>query len=202
MTEIILVRHGQTIWNESRRYQGHTDIPLSDIGLEQTYKVQQRLAKEKIDVFYVSDLKRAYETGQIIAKPHKKEVLIDKDLREINFGDWEGLAYSEIMAKYQDIATKFYQNPTSVCIPGGESCESLLKRCRKILTKIVEKHPTHSVLIASHGGTIRAMVIAAMGWDMSCFWRLRLDNTAICRLELHDYNQAILKSFNDVAHLY
>ncbi|HHU32284.1 MAG: histidine phosphatase family protein [Zhaonellaceae bacterium] len=201
MTEIILVRHGQTIWNESGKYQGHTDIPLSVIGIEQTYKVQKRLAKEVINVFYASDLQRAYETGRIIAEPHQKEVLVEKELREINFGEWEGLAYNEIMEKYRDIATKFYQDPTLVCIPGGESCRELIERCGSILLKIVEKHPDECVLIASHGGTIRAMIIAAMGWDMSCFWRLRLDNTAICRLEYYD-NNAILKSYNDTAHLY
>ena len=110
MTEIILVRHGQTIWNESGKDQGHTDIPLSVIGIEQTYKVQKRLAKEVINVFYASDLQRAYETGRIIAEPHQKEVLVEKELREINFGEWEGLAYNEIMEKYRDIATKFYQD--------------------------------------------------------------------------------------------
>lgn len=200
MTEIILVRHGQTIWNESKRYQGHTDIPLSSVGLEQAFKVQKKLANEAIDVFYASDLKRAYETARIIAKPHHKEVVGLQELREINFGEWEGLGYSEIMERYGDIATKFYQDPSLVSIPGGESWQALLDRCHNLLLDIVEKHNRQRILIASHGGTIRAMIIAAMGWDISCLWRLRLENTAISRLEYFD-DKAILKTFNDASHL-
>lgn len=201
MTELILVRHGQTVWNETRRYQGQTDIPLSEEGLKQTYKLRERLAAEKIDAFYASDLKRAYETARIIAEPHKKKVILEKDLREINFGEWEGLVYEEIMTKYESIATKFYQNPSQVCIPGGEPCESLLGRCHKLIKTIIVKHPKQRVLIASHGGTIRAIILAAMKWDLSCFWRLRLDNTAISRLELYEGEKAVLRTFNDTAHL-
>jgi alpha-ribazole phosphatase len=200
VTEIIFVRHGHTIWNESRRYQGHTDIPLSKIGLEQAYNVQKRLAKETIDVFYASDLKRAYETSRIIAAPHRKEVLVSKKLREINFGKWEGLAYHEIMEKYPSIATKFYHDPSIVSIPGGESWEEMRERCYNVLQNIIESHRDKRILVASHGGTIRVMIITAMGWDANCLWRLSLDNTAICRLVYFD-DKAILKTFNDISHL-
>ena len=200
VTEIILVRHGQTIWNKGGRYQGHTDVPLSSIGIEQTYKLQQKLASQKIDAFYASDLQRAYETGRIIAEPHNKNVKVLKELRELNFGQWEGLAYEEVMEKYPVFAQKFYQNPSLVCIPEGESCASLMDRCYKVLLNIVQKHPQQCVLIASHGGTIRAMIIAAMGWDLSCFWRLKLDNTALSCLEYYNGN-AVLKTYNDASHL-
>lgn len=201
MAEFLLIRHGQTVWNNSRKYQGHTDIPLSDLGREQAQKLRDRLARKQIHAFYSSDLSRAYETAQIIAEPFGKEVKVLSQLREINFGCWEGLTYEEIMEKYREMATAWYADPQSVCIPGGESCAQVKERAFSVLNRLAETHKDETVAIVSHGGTIRLLLIAALGWDMNCFWHLRQDNAALNILELKD-GYATLKLFNDTCHLH
>ncbi|WP_227766478.1 alpha-ribazole phosphatase [Zhaonella formicivorans] len=200
MTEIILIRHGETIWNNGGIYQGHTDIPLSETGKAQAAKLGERLKTKAIDAFYASDLSRAYETARIVAAPHSKEVKLLPEFREMNFGEWEGLNYKEIMVKYGPLAQQWYTNPEAICIPGGESCTQLKERAYKMLQSLVKAHRGQCIAIISHGGTIRMLIIAAMSWDTSCFWRLRQDNTALNILEFNE-EQAILKLFNDTCHL-
>lgn len=200
MAEFFLIRHGQTIWNNSRKYQGHTDIPLSEEGRKQAQKLRDKLANKEIHAFYSSDLSRALETAQIVAEFFNKEVKVLPQLREINFGCWEGLTYEEVMEKYGEVATAWYNDPQSVCIPGGESCEEVKKRAFAVLNSLAKKHQEETVAIVSHGGTIRLLIMAALGWDMSCFWHLRLDNTALSILEIND-GYASLKLFNDTCHL-
>ncbi|MGL5515099.1 MAG: histidine phosphatase family protein, partial [Sporomusa sp.] len=96
MTKLIIVRHGQTLWNLEKKYQGHSDIALSDEGLVQAAAVAERLAAEKIDTVYASDLSRAFKTAEGIAAKHELTVNIVPELREIKFGDWEGLCYEQI----------------------------------------------------------------------------------------------------------
>jgi len=83
MTKIIFVRHGQTLWNELGKYQGHTDVPLSKTGIEQAYKVAKRLKQEKVDAIYCSDLKRAKQTAEIIALEHNLPIITKPEFREI-----------------------------------------------------------------------------------------------------------------------
>jgi len=90
VTKIILVRHGQTLWNNIGKYQGHTDVPLSKTGIEQASKVAKRLKNDKITAIYSSDLKRAKQTAEIIALEHNLPVITNTRFREINFGVWEG----------------------------------------------------------------------------------------------------------------
>ncbi|MDS1029022.1 alpha-ribazole phosphatase [Bacillota bacterium LX-D] len=200
MTEVLLIRHGQTLWNESGKYQGHTDVALSPEGQKQAQMLRDKLKTKKITAFFASDLSRAYETAKIIAEPHQKEVTVLPEFRELNFGQWEGLSYDEIMADYGDIATKWYNAPGNVCIPGGESCEQLQERSHRALLNLVQKYPEERIAIISHGGTIRGVISAAMGWSLDCFWSLSQGNTALNILQFYG-DKAILKLYNDICHL-
>ncbi len=102
MTKLLLVRHGQTLWNHVARYQGHTDIDLSDTGRTQAKLLSMRLAGVSLQAVYASDLRRALDTARIIAEPHDLAVQALPQLREINFGAWEGLTFKEIKAGYSD----------------------------------------------------------------------------------------------------
>src|SRR5438132_1605088 len=99
---LLLVSHAQTDWNVEGRFQGQTDIPLNSYGRLQARKLQQRLASTPLDAIVASDLSRARETAEIVAAAHGKPVRTDRRLRELHFGSWEGLTYSEIQAKYPD----------------------------------------------------------------------------------------------------
>ena len=96
---LILVRHGSTAWNEEGKYQGTIDIPLSDRGRQEAEMVAERLRDEKIDAVYSSNLRRARETAEIIARPHGLPVQVIEELGEMNFGDWEGMTAQEIKDK-------------------------------------------------------------------------------------------------------
>lgn len=201
MTEVYLIRHGQTVWNQGGKYQGHTDVPLSAVGRQQAQQLQKKLATTKIAAFYASDLARAYDTAKIIAEPHNLEVRLFPEFRELNFGCWEGLNYEEIMQAYGDQARQWYANPATVCIPGGESCLELKERSYKLLLQIIKRHDNEAIALITHGGTIRILIMAAMGWDFSCFWRISQDNTALNIIAFYE-EQAVLKLLNDTCHLH
>ena len=97
MTRITFIRHGQTLWNQLRKYQGHSDIPLNSTGIQQARRVAERLSKETLHAVYSSDLSRAVQTAQAIAQKHELSVQTLGGFREMDFGLWEGLTYEEIM---------------------------------------------------------------------------------------------------------
>lgn len=200
-TRIYLVRHGETVWNAVGKFQGHTDVPLSEIGRDQTKKLAARLSNEKILAFYSSDLSRAKETAQILAEPHGLPVDYIPDLREINFGRWEGLTIKEISETYGDITTKWWASPLSTTIPDGENLQDVVVRCERALSRIIEKHEGDNVVIAAHGGVIRVIIGLALGLDLNYYWKLRLDNVALSIIEYHTPDKAILELFNDTCHI-
>ncbi|XP_047262335.1 phosphoglycerate mutase-like protein 4 isoform X2 [Capsicum annuum] len=158
-TEIIVIRHGETEWNADGRIQGHLDIELNDVGRQQAMAVAARLSKEpRISVIYSSDLKRAHETAEIIARRcGDLEVIKDPELRERHLGDLQGTSLREA-AKSQPMAYKtFLSDRSDQEIPGGgESLDHLYERCTSCLQRIAMKHRGKRVVVVSHGGAIRA----------------------------------------------
>lgn len=200
MTRLYLIRHGETIWNSEMRYQGHSDIPLSEAGREQARRLAARLAGEKIDHFYASDLSRAFETAEIIAAPHGKAVEKMELLRETMFGAWEGLKFTEIQERFPDIWAKWRDDPRSTMLPEGESLDDVAERVMRGIRKIVERHQDEAVAVVGHGGTIRLILSNVLDMDIRYIWRIRQDNTA---LNIIDYygERAIISLVNDISHL-
>lgn len=201
MTKLILVRHGETEWNKALRYQGHRDIPLSDIGRAQAQKLADRLAGDKIDAFYASDLSRALETAQIVASPHGREVYPLPELRETNFGLWEGLTYKEIVKDYYEDMKKWRDDPLAHRIPGGESLQEVADRSMAGINRIVAGHRDQTVLVAVHGGIIRVVVGTLLGVDLKGYWKFKQDNVAVNIIEIYDHDRAIICLLNDTGHL-
>lgn len=200
MTRLLLVRHGQTEWNHTARYQGHIDIHLSDEGRRQAEQLSHRLAKEKLDAVYASDLSRARETAAILARPHKLQVQEIAALREINFGLWEGLTYREIMASYRDLAERWHTSPATVQIPEGECFEQVKDRSYRAILELQQKHEPGTIAVVTHGGTIRAIICALLGLDLNMAFRLKQDNCALNVIEFYD-GYGILCLMNDSQHL-
>jgi alpha-ribazole phosphatase len=200
LTKLLLVRHGETIWNHVSRYQGHTDVELSDTGREQARLLADRLSTEKITAVYSSDLKRAYETASILAAPHQLRVQIAEELREINFGVWEGLTYKEISEKYKELAEKWYQSPATVRIPKGETFVELKERAYNAVLKLLKENDPGTIIVVAHGGTIRAIICGLLDIDLNHAFRIQQDNTA---LNIIQYNQGfiVLSLLNDTNHL-
>jgi broad specificity phosphatase PhoE len=147
MTTLLLVRHGETDWNADGRLQGHTDRPLNEHGRRQASALAGRLAREDIDAVYASDLARARETAEILAEALGLPVVTDPDLRERNWGNWEGLTGSE-----RDRVEYV-----------GEGKDAHGERVLRAVRRIAELHPGERIVVVTHGGSMRRIQIAAYG---------------------------------------
>ena len=200
MTRVFFVRHGQTRWNMEMKYQGHTDIALSDEGIRQAECVAGRLAREPFTAVYASDLSRAFATAETIAVRHSLTVTAIPALREICFGDWEGLTYNGISEKWPDLMHNLYVNPDEVIIPGGESFRVVKERASAAVTELISKHPDQTIAIVSHGGTIRTIICAALNIHLNHVWNIRQDNTALTIIDYYD-ERTMVSLMNDTCHL-
>lgn len=199
---IYMVRHGETDWNATSKLQGHSNVPLSDNGRRQAELLGKRLAALKFDGFYASDLTRAYETARIISQHHgSQEIKTLPELRELNFGLWEGLSISEIKGRYPEEIKQWWETPLVTRIPGGESLGEVVKRTVAAVKKIVENHVQGNVILVSHGGVIRSVVGTVLGMDMNKYWRLRQDNACLNIVDFPEWDKGILMLFNDRSHL-
>jgi probable phosphoglycerate mutase len=147
MTTLLLVRHGETDWNAEGRLQGHTDRPLTPYGRRQSRKLADELAEEQLDAVYASDLGRARETAEIVGVRLGLPTVLDPDLREKDWGTWEGLTAVE-----RD-RVEFV----------GESTGEHQERVLQALRRIAERHPAGRVLVVTHGGSVRRVQTAALG---------------------------------------
>lgn len=200
LTKVIFVRHGQTAWNHSKRYQGHSDIPLNEKGLQQAKLVAQGLAGETISAVYSSDLRRAVQTAEVIADQHSLHPRISPEFREVNFGLWEGLTYEEIMATWPEVLSAIYTKPGSALIPGGESFDEVQRRTVIGITECIAHHQEETIVVVSHGGTMRVLLCHALGLPIEKMWSLRQDSTAINIVEYYETTQ-IVSLVNDTCHL-
>jgi len=200
LTKLLLVRHGQTLWNHVARYQGHTDIDLSDTGRTQAKLLSMRLAGVSLQAVYASDLRRALDTARIIAEPHDLAVQALPQLREINFGAWEGLTFKEIKAGYSEIADSWHASPGSVRIPDGETFQELMERAYGAVTDLAKRHDPGTVAVVTHGGAIRAIVCALLDIDLNKVFRIRQDNAALNVIDFYE-GYGILSLLNDTHHL-
>ena len=176
--KIILIRHGETIWNKERRLQGCQDIPLSDEGREQIRQTGQQLAQTfpHIDQILTSPLMRAKESAWIIAKElhSSPEAILTAPLfTERNFGVGEGLTYEEALAKYPDSN-----------YPGMESLEDLCRRAETAIQQCVNEYPDRTVLVVAHGAIIKAVLVALTNSRITYFdEKVWINNGSYCLLE-------------------
>jgi len=150
VTVLLLVRHGETDWNAEGRLQGHTDTPLNDYGRRQAAALAEELAGDGIAAIYASDLSRARETAEILGGRIGLPVTVETDLREKNWGSWEGLTPAE------------RESVEYV----GESTEEHRERTLRALVAIAERHPGERVLVVTHGGSVRRVQAAVSGFAM------------------------------------
>jgi broad specificity phosphatase PhoE len=139
VTTLLLVRHGETDWNAESRLQGHTDRPLNDLGRRQAAQLAEALAGDGVAAIWSSDLARARETAEIVGARLGLSVQLDPDLREKNWGTWEGLTPPE----REEVAFE------------GESTEAHRERTLAALRRIGARHPDETVLVVTHGGSLR-----------------------------------------------
>ncbi|HBT47319.1 MAG TPA: alpha-ribazole phosphatase [Peptococcaceae bacterium] len=199
-TRLYLIRHAQTPWNNSGRYQGHTDVPLSPEGRRQAELLGRRLEGERLKAVYTSDLLRARETAGAIAQPHGLETVAMRELREMDFGLWEGLTYEEIRKAFPGDLEEWLSYPQKKQIPGGESFVQLQERVCRAVGEIIARHPGQAVAVVSHGGTLTALISGLLGLGLAGIWRFHLDNASVSIVDCYT-NGNVLSLLNDTGHL-
>lgn len=204
MAKLILVRHGETEWNKSLRYQGQSDIRLNEKGIEQAARVRERLSPEKIDVIYSSDLVRAHETAEIIAARHSiLEICQSPLLRETNFGEAEGLTFGEIKDRYPQITDDLQSWRTrspELHFPGGESIIQLAARVGQFVGQLKDHKPEETVLVVAHGGSLQVLICLLLGIDLNHWFQMRLSNASVTVMDISPY-LAVLVGLNDTCHI-
>jgi broad specificity phosphatase PhoE len=165
MTRFIMIRHGFSVANSEKRFAGHMDFPLTDIGKKQAEKCAEALKNVKIDAIYASDLKRAYETAVPVARALGLEIIPHKGLREIYAGDWEGRSFDELCEKYSENYKIWREDNGRARCDGGESTAELYARVTGTLAEIAKEHEGETVCIATHATPIRAVNTASRGFE-------------------------------------
>ena len=199
--KLIIVRHGETLWNRHNRLQGQMDVPISRIGLSQAKMLAERLRNKKIDVIYTSRLQRAVKTAEEIKKFHRNAMIVkDKMLNEMSWGIWEGLKIGYIKKKYRNIYGQRKKNKFNFQVPKGESPKQLNERVKKAIKKIIRQNKDKNILIVGHGGVNRAILGILLKWGSSRIISTRLNNASISILNIKN-NKARMSLFNNYHHL-
>lgn len=211
-TWIYLVRHGQTVWNEEGRLCGSSDVPLSDEGLAQARKLAARLKDIGIAAIYSSPLLRARQTAEAIAAHHRVEVKIEPDLREIDYGDWEGLKVADVLEQFPELEKLRREEPMKFAAPNGEPMRQFAERVISAIQRVVASHADETICVVAHQTVNRFILcwILQSPHPAHCisspidfrFWRqLRQDPACVNLLQVREDGLWRVCLVNDTCHL-
>jgi broad specificity phosphatase PhoE len=188
MTTLILVRHGETDWNRDGRWQGQADAPLNEYGRDQARALADELTGEQVAVVYASDLSRARETAEIIARRLSRPLEVDPRLREVHVGGWSGLTMDEIDSRYPDDVARWRAGDPEHTFDGGETYAEMGERVVTAVEEIAERYPGERVVVVLHGGPIRSVLAHAAGitYEEQRHRREHLDNCGYVRVAVRD----------------
>jgi broad specificity phosphatase PhoE/ribonuclease HI len=201
-TTTLLLRHGQTALSVERRFAGRGDVPLTDVGRQQAAAAAARLAaRGGIDVVVSSPLARARRTAEAVADATGAGLLVDDDLAETDFGDWEGMTFAEVMSRWPD-EMRAWMESTEVAPPGGESLAAAARRALSALDRLLAEHARKTVVVVSHVTPIKTIVCRALLAPPAALFRIHLDVGSLSEVDWFADGPALLRSLNDTAHLH
>jgi probable phosphoglycerate mutase len=163
MAQLILIRHGETLWNTERRMQGQLDSPLTERGLWQARMLGGRMQTLPFAALYSSDLPRARLTAQCIADTTGHAIIDDTRLRERDFGIFEGMTRAEMEKRDAETYARFMSRDPQYAVPGGESPAGFFARCRAVLEELAARHAGQTIAVVTHGMVLDAAYRAATG---------------------------------------
>ncbi|HTP08006.1 MAG TPA: histidine phosphatase family protein [Anaerolineae bacterium] len=201
MTQIILVRHGQTEWNRVERFRGWADVPLNETGLAQAQATGHRIAAEWQPVaIYSSPLSRAMKTAEAIAQHFDLPVQPHQGLIDIQHGEWQGLTPDEVRTRWPELLEAWYTAPHTVRMPEGETLSEVRARGLAVVREVAERHPDETVVLVGHTDINRAILLAVLGLNNTRFWHIRQDTCAINVVETCG-DDFVVASLNETYHL-
>lgn len=197
MAKLILVRHGETIWNQQRRIQGgSSDIELSELGKRQAENLAVELESTKLDAIYSSPLRRALDTAKAIANSHKLSVRIEANLKEIETGDLEGMPLDNLNINFSQFILDWQQDKDSAKLPGGESLIDVGNRVWPVIQRIVNESGQGAVVVVSHYFVIVTTICYVFGLSFNHITQFRInvgsmsifnfENKCPCLITLND----------------
>jgi probable phosphoglycerate mutase len=202
-TVTLLIRHGQTPLSVERRYAGRspqTDVPLTETGVRQAAAVAKRLTSAGIGAIVSSPLQRAVQTAEEVAAVTGVPVATDDGFSETDFGAWDGLTFADVRERWPAELTAWLADP-SVAPPDGESFAQVSERVTAALHRVLAGHDGQTVLVVSHVTPIKTLVAAALLAPSAALFRMHLDLAALCQIDWYPDGPAVLRSYNDTAHL-
>lgn len=198
--ELIVVRHGETIWNERELIQGHLDTDLSPLGIRQAEAIAERLTEKKVTAIYSSDLKRAYKTAECLADKTGHKIITDSRLRERCLGIFQGFTMDEVERKYPVEFNLYKTAGPDHIVPEGESRRQQFERSIECIKEIVERHPDECVVVVAHGGVLNGLFRYVLDIPISVPTRFKLFNASI-NIFFIENGVWLLGTWGDVSHL-
>lgn len=200
-TRLLLLRHGQTELSVQRRYSGRGNPALTDLGRRQAEAAAEYIAaRGGIAAVITSPLQRAYDTAAAVAKGLKTDVVVDDDLIETDFGEWEGLTFAEAAERDPEVHPNWLRD-TSIAPPAGESFASVADRVRRARDRIVTEYAGATVLVVSHVTPIKTMLQLALDAGPNILYRLHLDLASLSIAEFYPDGKASVRLVNQTDYL-
>ncbi len=205
MTEVVVVRHGETPWNVERRVQGWEDIPLNETGIRQAQALARHLARTRqhgnqIDAIYSSDLQRARMTAEIVGQTLSIPVVLDKGVRERHFGVLQGLVFSTMEEHQPEAARIWKSRDPDAILPEGESLRRFHERVTQAIDTIAARHVGQRVMVVSHGGAMDIIWRHAKQASLQAPREAELLNASINRIKVQPQRWEIIE-WGNVTHL-
>ncbi len=202
--KLILIRHGESDGNAQRKFSGFQDVDLTEKGIWQAKRLARRLERVQVNAVYCSDLKRARHTAEIIFGDRGKDIVVSPNLREINFGAWEGYTFEEVKSKfgYGDEFNHLMENiKPEAAIPQGESLnDRVMAELNNLLKKHEKTDKDKTIALVCHGGTIRVILSNALNIGLKNMWNIEQYSTALNIINYYDH-KAFVALINDTSHL-
>ena len=200
-TRLYLLRHGETKWNKENRYAGQLDIPLNENGIAQAKAAAKRLKEEKIEIIASSDLQRAYKTAEIISSHLGiNKILKFEELRELNYGRWQGKTVDEINSFDKEKFSLWLKGELKEGIPEGEKIEEFQKRVWKVISNLLENFKYKRILVVTHGGPVRIILCKVLSINPEKYRIFAQNNTGLTIIDFYN-DRALIRLVNDICHL-
>jgi probable phosphoglycerate mutase len=198
---LLLTRHGQTVWHHDNRYAGISDVRLNETGLREAQALARRALTERPDLIVCSPLTRAVETAQSVAEACGLELLVDRRLREVDFGEWEGRTLEEIRTSDPLAVEQFEADPVEHGFPGGEPLPEAAWRALEALRELDVGRPGQKILVVAHNTLIRLVLCSLLGVPLKDYRRRfpKVVNAAVTEVRLRDDGTGALYSLNDAS---
>lgn len=200
ITRLLVIRHGETAWNLEARIQGHTDIPLNEHGRWQAERLAHALADEGLEAVYASDLQRARDTGEAVARAAGLTLQLDVGLRERNFGRLESMTQNDVAQRWPEEGRRWRERDPSYGPEGGETLQSFYGRCIDTATRLARLHVGQTIALVAHGGVLDCFYRAANRVPLSAPRTWTIGNVSINRL-LYSPEGFSLLNWADTRHL-